>query len=91
MSKSSGSPQTEPINLSGDKVRWQAYGVAVGVASLTILDLAKINVAIPAISTVLGAGATEVQLLLSGFVLAFGLLLVPAGRIGDLYSRRFIF
>jgi EmrB/QacA subfamily drug resistance transporter len=91
MSKSSGSPQTEPINLSGDRVRWRAYGVAVGVASLTILDLAKINVAIPAISTVLGAGATEVQLLLSGFVLAFGLLLVPAGRIGDLYSRRFMF
>jgi MFS family permease len=63
----------------------------VGVASLTILDLAKINVAIPAISTVLGAGATEVQLLLSGFVLAFGLVLVPSGRIGDLYSRRFMF
>ena len=91
MSTSSGPPITEPINLSGDRTRWRAYGVAVGVASLTILDLAKINVAIPAISTVLGAGATEVQLLLSGFVLAFGLLLVPSGRIGDLYSRRFMF
>jgi EmrB/QacA subfamily drug resistance transporter len=91
MSKQHGGPITEPINLSGDRARWRAYGVAVGVASLTILDLAKINVAIPAISTVLGAGATEVQLLLSGFVLAFGLVLVPSGRIGDLYSRRFMF
>lgn len=91
MSKLSGPPETEPINLSGDRTRWRAYAVAVGVASLTILDLAKINVAIPAISDVLGAGATEVQLLLSGFVLAFGLLLVPSGRIGDLYSRRFMF
>lgn len=91
MSNKSGGPITEPINLSGDRARWRAYGVAVGVASLTILDLAKINVAIPAISTVLGAGATEVQLLLSGFVLAFGLVLVPSGRIGDLYSRRFMF
>jgi len=91
MSKISGGPVTGPINLSGDRVRWRAYSVAVGVASLTILDLAKINVAIPAISTVLGAGATEIQLLLSGFVLSFGLLLVPAGRIGDLYSRRFMF
>jgi MFS family permease len=91
MSKFSGGPVTEPINLSGDKARWSAYGVAVGVASLTILDLAKINVAIPAISSVLGAGATQVQLLLSGFVLAFGLVLVPSGRIGDLYSRRFMF
>lgn len=91
MSNAGGGPVTEPINLSGDRARWRAYGVAVGVASLTILDLAKINVAIPAISTVLGAGATEVQLLLSGFVLAFGLVLVPSGRIGDLYSRRFMF
>jgi len=91
MSKLSGPPVTEPINLSGDRTRWRAYAVAVGVASLTILDLAKINVAIPAISDVLGAGATEVQLLLSGFVLAFGLLLVPSGRIGDLYSRRLMF
>lgn len=91
MSKQHGGPITEPINLSGDRARWRAYGVAVGVASLTILDLAKINVAIPAISTVLAAGATEVQLLLSGFVLAFGLVLVPSGRIGDLYSRRFMF
>lgn len=91
MSRLEPAPITEPLNLSGDPVRWRAYAVAVGVASLTILDLAKINVAIPAISTVLGAGATEVQLLLSGFVLAFGLLLVPSGRIGDLYSRRFMF
>jgi EmrB/QacA subfamily drug resistance transporter len=91
MSQRSQGPITEPINLSGDRARWRAYGVAVGVASLTILDLAKINVAIPAISTVLGAGATQVQLLLSGFVLAFGLVLVPSGRIGDLFSRRFMF
>lgn len=91
MSRADSSPVTEPINLTGDRVRWQAYAVAVGVASLTILDLAKINVAIPAISSVLGAGPTEVQLLLSGFVLAFGLLLVPSGRIGDLYSRRTMF
>jgi len=91
MSRFSGAPATEPINISGDRTRWRAFSVAVAVASLTILDLAKINVAIPAISEVLGAGATDVQLLLSGFVLAFGLLLVPSGRIGDLYSRRFMF
>ena len=74
-----------------DRLRWRAYGVAVMVASLTILDLAKINVAIPAISSDLGAGPTQVQLLVAGFVLAFGLLLVPSGRIGDVYSRRAMF
>lgn len=82
---------TGQSNLDEDRSRWRAYTVAVGVASLTILDLAKINVALPALSDVLGAGPTELQLLLSGFVLAFGLFLVPSGRIGDLYSRRFMF
>ena len=79
------------LSVEQQRQRWRAYAVAVGVASLTILDLAKINVAIPAISADLGAGPTEVQLLVAGFVLAFGLLLVPSGRIGDLYSRRGMF
>ncbi len=44
-----------------ERTRWRAYIVAVAVAALTILDLSKINVAIPAISESLGAGPTEVQ------------------------------
>ena len=81
----------KPSTGLDERQTWRAYAVAVGVASLTILDLAKINVAIPAISDDLGAGPTEVQLLVAGFVLAFGLLLVPSGRFGDLYSRRGMF
>jgi len=86
------STATVPIlTADQERIRWRAFGIAVGAASLTILDLAKINVAIPSISADLGAGATEVQLLLAGFVLAFGLLLIPSGRVGDLYSRRNMF
>jgi EmrB/QacA subfamily drug resistance transporter len=85
------SPGTPTAHGLDERQTWRAYAVAVGVASLTILDLAKINVAIPAISDDLGAGPTEVQLLVAGFVLAFGLLLVPSGRFGDLYSRRGMF
>lgn len=93
---SSAHPPSAPQGKSttnglDERQTWRAYAVAVGVASLTILDLAKINVAIPAISDDLGAGPTEVQLLVAGFVLAFGLLLVPSGRFGDLYSRRGMF
>lgn len=94
MSAPHSSPDTgETISANGltERQTWRAYSLAVGVASLTILDLSKINVAIPAISDDLGAGPTEVQLLVAGFVLAFGLLLVPSGRFGDLYSRRGMF
>ncbi|WP_420111941.1 MFS transporter [Pseudactinotalea sp.] len=71
--------------------RWRAFAVAVTVASITILDLTKVNVALPAIETALGAGSTDLQLVVSGYVLTFGLTLVPLGRLGDQRSRRTLF
>lgn len=76
---------------ASDRTRWQAFAVCVGVASLTILDLAKINVGLPPIEEALGAGPTDLQLLVAGYALAFGLALVPSGRFGDLHSRKAMF
>jgi MFS family permease len=83
-------PQTTDIPLS-EKHRWRAYWIAVSVAALTILDLTKVNVALPSIESALNAGSTELQLIVSGYILTFGLVLVPAGRLGDLRSRRVLF
>ncbi len=71
--------------------RWRAFAVCVGVAALTILDLSKVNVGLPSIETALGAGPTDLQLIVAGYALAFGLTLVPSGRFGDLHSRRVMF
>lgn len=71
--------------------RWRAFWVCVAVAALTILDLTKVNVALPSIEAAFGAGSTELQLIVSGYVLTFGLALVPMGRIGDQRSRRALF
>ncbi|MDR6906906.1 EmrB/QacA subfamily drug resistance transporter [Agromyces sp. 3263] len=81
---------TQSIPLT-DAKRWRAYWVCVAVAGLTILDLTKVNVALPSIESAFGATSTELQLIVSGYVLAFGLTLVPAGRIGDQRSRRALF
>ncbi len=81
---------TATIPLSTSQ-RWRAFWVCVAVAALTILDLTKVNVALPSIEAALGAGSTELQLIVSGYVLTFGLALVPAGRIGDQRSRRALF
>ncbi len=83
-------PPTRDIVLSPSH-RWRAYWVAVSVAALTILDLTKVNVALPSIEAALNAGPTELQLVVSGYILTFGLVLVPAGRLGDLRSRRALF
>lgn len=71
--------------------RWTAFSVAVAVAALTILDISKVNVGLPSIETALGAGPTQLQLITAGYTLAFGLVLVPAGRLGDVRSRRIMF
>lgn len=71
--------------------RWRAFVVCVVVASLTILDISKVNVALPVIEDSLGGGPTELQLIVAGYSLTFGLALVPAGRYGDLHNRRRMF
>lgn len=83
-------PRTQEIQLT-NRHRWRAYWVCVGVAALTILDLSKVNVALPSIEESFGAGSTQLQLVVSGYVLAFGLALVPMGRLGDQRSRRVLF
>ncbi|WP_434968791.1 MFS transporter [Microbacterium sp. bgisy207] len=83
-------PRTTDIALT-NPARWRAFGVAAAVAAITILDLSKVNVALPSIEQALGAGSTELQLIVSGYVLTFGLFLVPMGRLGDQRSRRALF
>ncbi|PRY70000.1 EmrB/QacA subfamily drug resistance transporter [Glaciihabitans tibetensis] len=80
-----------PASGPTDRARWQAFAVAVGVAALTILDLSKVNVGLPSIEESLGAGSSDLQLIVAGYALAFGLTLVPAGRLGDMYSRKLMF
>jgi MFS family permease len=59
--------------------RWHALSVSLVAAFMTLLDVSIVNVALPSIERDLGASATSVQWVVSGYALAFGLALVPAG------------
>ena len=85
------SPATTDIPVPTQAQTWRAFAVCVSVAALTILDLTKVNVALPSIEDAFGSGSTELGLIVSGYVLTFGLVLVPAGRLGDQRSRRALF
>ncbi|GAA1247139.1 MFS transporter [Pseudonocardia aurantiaca] len=63
-----------------------AICLATGFA--TLLDQSVLNVAVPALRAELGAGRADVQWILAGYSLTFGLALVPAGRLGDARGRR---
>jgi MFS family permease len=71
--------------------RWHALTVSLVAAFMTLLDTSIVNVALPSIERDLGASATSAQWVVSGYALAFGLALVPAGRLGDTLGRRRMF
>lgn len=74
-----------------DPHRWRALGVCLAIGFITMLDVSIVNVALPSIERSLDAGASQLQLIVAGYTLAFGLVLVPAGRLGDARGRRGLF
>jgi len=74
-----------------DPNRWKALACCFASGFVTMLDVSIVNVALPSMQHALQAGATQLQLIIAGYTLAFGLVLVPAGRWGDARSRRFLF
>jgi EmrB/QacA subfamily drug resistance transporter len=71
--------------------RWRALSVCLVAGFMTLLDVSIVNVALPSIRTDLRAAEDGLQWIVSGYALTFGLLLVPAGRLGDARSRRAVF
>ena len=60
-------------------------------AFVTLLAVSSVNVILPAVSQDLNAGTAGLQLVVSGYALVFGVVLVPAGRAGDVMGRGRIF
>ncbi len=71
--------------------RWKALAVCLVGGAMVLLDVSIVNVALPSIEKGIGAAQSELQWVVSGYALTFGLLLVPAGRIGDIHGRRVVF
>ena len=91
--QATGRPRAEgrPSEQAGLPGRWRALTVSLAAAFMTLLDVSIVNVALPSIERDLGASAASVQWVISGYALAFGLVLVPAGRLGDVLGRRRMF
>ena len=52
-------------------------------AFMALLDTTIVNVALPSVQDGLGASSSQLEWVVSGYLLALGLTLIPAGRIGD--------
>src|SRR3954463_3240722 len=82
---------TSVLDGGADSRRWRALTVSLAGAFMVLLDVSIVNVALPSIEREFGVSAGTVQWVVSGYALAFGLALVPAGRLGDTIGRRRMF
>ncbi|WP_026414813.1 MFS transporter [Actinomadura oligospora] len=76
-----------------ESVRSRALALAVLCAGplMIILDGSIVTVALPAMQRDLGLGDAGLTWVVNGYVIAFGGLLLLAGRLGDLAGRRAVF
>lgn len=60
-------------------------------AALNIIDFFIVNVALPTIGADLNASAATLELVVAGYGVAYAVLLVLGGRLGDAFGRRRMF
>ena len=71
--------------------RWAALAVALLATFMDILDTTVVLVALPSIQCGLQVGASTLQWTVAAYTLAFALLLITGGRLGDSYGRKRVF
>jgi DHA2 family multidrug resistance protein-like MFS transporter len=73
--------------LDGSRRQWAA--VSVGLATvMAVLDGTMINVALPGLSKALAVTPAAAIWVINAYQLAIALVLLPLGRLGDIYGRR---
>jgi EmrB/QacA subfamily drug resistance transporter len=74
-----------------DRRRWLALYVLCAAVLMIVLDGTVVNVALPSIKEDLGFSQTSLAWTVNAYLIAFGGLLLLAGRLGDLIGHRRIF
>ncbi|MGO1582298.1 MAG: MFS transporter [Actinomycetaceae bacterium] len=74
-----------------DPARWRILMVVLGAIFMSLIAVSIVNVALPSMQEGLGASESDLQWVLSGYALTFGVVLVAAGRAGDVMGRGGIF
>src|SRR3954462_1851735 len=74
-----------------EKNRWIALIVLCTGFLMIVLDATVVNVALPTIQDDLGFSQSSLAWVVNAYLIAFGGLLLLAGRLGDLISRRGMF
>src|SRR4051812_45451873 len=71
--------------------RGLAMSVLIFASFMDLLDATIVNVALPSIRTDLGASGAQLEWVVGGYLLAFAVLIITGGRLGDIAGRRRVF
>jgi MFS family permease len=78
---------TDQATATEDRRRWLAlYVLCLGMLMI-VLDATIVNVALPSIQEDLGFEQTDLAWVVNAYLIAFGGLLLLAGRLGDLVGQ----
>ena len=83
-------PETR-IDTDDDRRRWLALYVLCAGVLMIVLDATIVNVALPSIQDDLGFSNSSLAWVVNAYLIAFGGLLLLAGRLGDLVGQRRVF
>jgi EmrB/QacA subfamily drug resistance transporter len=78
-------------NVALEPKRWRALAVILIASFMVLLDTSIVTNALATIQKDLGATYAEVQFVLTAYSVAYGMVLITGGRLGDLYGRKRLF
>src|SRR5256885_14949659 len=84
---SNSTPHTSAVG-QWDARLWAALFAVCGALFLDGLDVSMVGVALPSIRADLGISTSQLQWVVSGYVLGYGGLLLLGGRAADLLGRK---
>jgi EmrB/QacA subfamily drug resistance transporter len=71
--------------------RWVVLAVILVAEVMDLLDSTVVNIAAPTIRAHLGGAYSTIQWVAAGYTLAFAVMLITGGRLGDIFGRRRLF
>jgi EmrB/QacA subfamily drug resistance transporter len=82
---------TKRMALNDDNRRWWTLAAMCFALFMVMLDNTVVNVALPSIQDDLHTSIAGLEWTVNAYTLAFGVLLVTGGRLGDIFGRRRVF
>src|ERR1700732_5323527 len=71
--------------------RWLILVIVAVAQLMVVLDATIVNIALPSAQHALGFPNSDRQWVVTAYSLAFGSLLLVGGRLGDMFSRKWVF